>query len=117
MSRSQRSDPPSKDRCQEEGTPRGRCHNHRRKGDVYCYRHLKGARLIDLVAVAAKEAYDRLELSTHDDPNRASVDLAGTVLLESVKAVIQRYSGDECSLCGGPAVKCAIRHAQGRSCD
>lgn len=66
--------------------------------------------------VVIKEAIDIAEFYDRDPdrwPNGA--DAAGAYESAS-RSVRQRYAKGKCSLCKGPALACARRHASGRSC-
>lgn len=78
-------------------------------------RNNKLAELDDVIfVVATKEAYDLLELYSHCDGEEGrTATSALTAALSSARA---RYRRGRCAWCGGPALPCARRHAEGRSC-
>lgn len=78
-------------------------------------RNNKLAELDDMIfVVATKEAYDLLELYSHTDWEEGrTATSALTAALSSARA---RYRRGRCARCGGPALPCARRHAEGRSC-
>ena len=72
------------------------------------------AEAIEIVAV--KEACDRLDIYDRDpggEPDGRTADVAFAV---SLKVARSRYARGKCWLCKGPALRCARRHAHGRSC-
>lgn len=95
-------------RCERTGTERGRCHNLRRSGDIYCLIHSKKASVMDVWKVAIRIAEELISIDEKMD--------TGAAMIKATQLAVRRYEGGKCKLCGQDSGPCAIRHSIGRSC-
>ena len=66
--------------------------------------------------VAAKEAFDLIELYEQNPDKYPEGRTAESALKDGLRRARGRYQGNKCSLCKGIGLACAKRHAHGRSC-
>jgi hypothetical protein len=63
-----------------------------------------------------KEAADLIDLYDRDPEQYPAGRTDVEALAAARKAVLACYRRDKCTICKGPALPCAKRHAQGKSC-
>ena len=66
--------------------------------------------------VIGREASDLLDLYDRDPKGYPDGITDDRAYAATQRAIIRRYKRGKCSLCKGPALPCARRHALGRSC-